>query len=142
MRQLTTSQLKPAEYVRREFVISPPAGTTLEDIQRPDYWAHIAAQLRPWDFIEVRPEDEAFMARLMVRAAERTWARVMVLDVYPLNEETHEGPVDDAFVVGWGGPVQRWRAVRKSDNTVVVKNQATKSDAEAALADYVKALKV
>lgn len=69
---ITTSRITLAEYARNIFVVTPEHGTPFEDILKPSYWLHVAdtvsMRLRPYDRIEVRPEDGSYFAELIVRS--------------------------------------------------------------------------
>ena len=76
---MTPSKLKEASYVRNIFVATPEAGTTLEDVQDPAFWTHVAKQLRISDRIEVIPEDSAFFAELYVQNVRLNTVNVKLL---------------------------------------------------------------
>ena len=65
--------------------ISFISGVTLDEIQVPGFWAHMAAYLRPYDHIEARADDGTWVAYLIVTGCDRTWARVVLDRVVKLR---------------------------------------------------------
>ena len=82
---ISQSKFKQAEFVREVFVISPPAGVGLDDILTREYWTNVAAKLKPMSRIEVMPMDNTFFAELIVTAAGKNWASVVLRDYVDLN---------------------------------------------------------
>ena len=78
-RKLLESQFADADNCRRDVVITPEAGTTLDEMLNPLFWAHVAKKLKAWDRIEVRPADGAWWAELIARVVQPFAVRVHVL---------------------------------------------------------------
>jgi hypothetical protein len=78
-RKLLETQFTDAEYNRRDVVVTPEAGTTLEEMLNPLFWSHVAKGLKEWDRIEVRPTDRTWWAELLVRTVQPFMVRVHVL---------------------------------------------------------------
>jgi len=139
--QLTNGRFQLAEYVRNDFVATPEAGTSHEDLLKPEYWAHVAADLRPGCIIQAIPEDNTYFAEYFVIACARNWAKVSLLRFVELAEAKADIPEEKgAFEVNFGGPVQKWRFIRVADKQVIKSGFATKAEALKEMADYENAL--
>lgn len=123
-----------AEYIRRIFRASPPAGTTVDDILEPAYWVHIAAKLKPdgGDIIEVLPEDKAFYAELLVLSASKIHAKVVPIVAVKLASAVSKKsePTPKGFEISFKGPQRKWSIIRKADKVVVQEKFQNKVDAE------------
>lgn len=128
MAALGENHLKQAEYQRTVYMASPPAGTTVEQMKRPDYWANTGHLFRPGDRIEVLPEDMAFFAEFIVRDAGRLYANVHVLRNVEFDDEVKPIEAGD-YRVQWAGPAHKFRVMRTSDNSVIQTGFSTKGAA-------------
>lgn len=140
--KITKDRFKLAESVRRTHVVTPHHGTTLEEVMKPEYWAHIAAELKAGSHIEVVAEDGSWFAELFVVHAERLWAKMALLRKVDLvATATEVNPADfEEFYVKWSGPVSKFRVHRKKDKEVLRDNFETADAANAWLADHKKAM--
>lgn len=139
-------RFKQAEFVRHIFCATPEAGTTIEQLLKPEYWANISEQLKPGYRIEVMPEDGEFFAELVVRSCDRTSAttmplRVVYLNALPVSVEQPSVDADPEFYVKFRGPHAKWCVMRKSDNTPVIDRIETQELALREMSDYVKSHK-
>lgn len=134
------SRFKVAEYQRTVYVVNPEIGTTVNDMLRPEYWAHVGHQMKPYDRIEVRAEDGSYFAELLVRNAERGWANVTVLSRIELDAKAEPAPVSIDFKVEHAGPHHKWRVMRLSDTTVVKHGFENKTEANQWLGQYIKTI--
>lgn len=138
---ITQNRFEQAEFVRAIHFATPDEGTTPEDVLKPEYWAHVASQLRPGSRIEVVPEDGAWFGEYYVAASSRNWAKVVPLRVVELASKIETPILEGAkHAITWGGQLQKYRIVRLSDKTVIKQGFATKAEAEKGLADYELAL--
>lgn len=131
--KLDPSRFKSAEYERNTHVITIELGTDRETILSPEFWAHIAFKLRPWDKIEARSDDGTFYAEYIVLAAERTWAKVHEIMYVNLTSTdvsmTQAAIQNDEYEVKWRGPHLKHSIIRKSDGAVIAENIQTKDEA-------------
>lgn len=130
-----------AEFARQVFRVTPPAGTTIEEILEPSYWAHVARRLTPYDFIEIVPEDGAFYARLIVVNTGKLFAKVQLIEKIDLNTPTKVTAIMamNLFDTKYAGPTAKWRVIRKADNAVVSKEPfGTQQEAEEWLEKNIK----
>lgn len=141
--QLGPSRLRVAEYVRNLHVADAAEGTKVEDLERPEFWAHVAAKLQPRDRIEVWTDDNAWMAEAVVLAATRTDAVVKVLGAWDLNG--HQVITDRAelgtkgYEVRFRGHFEKWGVIRKADTEVVHTGSATEGAAWSWVRERLKA---
>lgn len=115
---LGNARFKSAEYERTLWVATPEPGVSVKDLLAPEYWAHVGAKLRPWDRIEVRAEDGAYFAELLVLDASRLWAKVQVIHHVELPRVEDTAP-DDPFEVKWRGPQAKFGVIRRADKSVL-----------------------
>lgn len=139
MSKLTASRLKQAEFTRTIWSVEVEQDTPFEEITKPEFWAHVAAKLKPLNRIEVFEESGKYWAELIVLSTGKMEARVAVLRKIDL--QTPAAAVVDLgeHEVNWGGPHQKHRVVRKSDKEVVKDGFGTKEEAQQWLADHLKA---
>ena len=140
-KHLSSKHFKLADSVRTMRAITVEFGTKFEDVLKPEYFAHVAEDLRPWDVIEVRPEDETYFAHLLVRSSGRNWAVVALLDKTDLAPGIEDVQDTPEYKVGWGGPAQKFRVIRLSDNMVVSKEHSDALSAQTWLHEHLKAVK-
>lgn len=141
-RKIRSGQFKGAEFTRIIFSAQPDAGTGVEDLLRPDFWANIAEQLKPGARIEVMPIDGAYFAELLVLSSNRNAAVVVPLRVVDLvaTVAITESGEDPEYSVKFRGP-RKFCVIRNSDGQPVIEDIDTKDLAYRELAEYVKAHK-
>lgn len=142
--KLLPRNFKMEEFMRTRYLAYAAAGTTKEDILRPDYWAHVSGQLRPMSRVEVIIEDCSALYEVIVIKSSRTEAVVKLINEVKLdlsnNDEEHESEASSDYMIKWFGQVDKWGAVRKSDKRKMCSGMSTRGEAEAHMKDYVKAL--
>ncbi len=139
MTKILEKSFSLVDYARQTFVARPATGTTIEDVLDENYWSHVAKKVNPHDIIEVVPEDGSFYAKLLVTSRGGLWVRVAKLECVSLIAApvAAKKPVD-GFEIGWAGPNDKWRVVRKGDKMVVGKNFTSREDADKWLNDHIK----
>lgn len=123
------SRMKLAEYERQEWIANAEFGITPEDLLQPGYWSHMAAQMNVYDHIEVRAEDGAWIAELLVIQVDRNWAKVMIRNIYDLVPADTLPPAVAMHKVEWKGPQHRFCVIRLSDSEIVKGSFQTKDEA-------------
>jgi hypothetical protein len=118
MAKLLEKNLMGADFARQSFRATPPAGTKIDEMLEPEYWAHVARKFTPYDIVEVVPEDGAFYARLFVASTGKLWAKMIKLECVELTAKKPAAMVDK-YEPKYGGPSAKWRAVHKSDGSLV-----------------------
>ena len=73
-----------AEYARLVHHYIASAGTSVEEITRPEFWSSMASLLSPWDRIEAAEESGAWWCELIVLSAGHGDAIVHLLREVPL----------------------------------------------------------
>lgn len=135
---LNQSRFTQADYVRSCWAVTAEAGTKPEDLAKLDYWAHVSSSLKPWDKIEVRAEDGAFYAELLVMQASRNWAKVRLINLVELNEEGPAAEKVEGHIVKWSGPHSKFRVIRESDGAVLHEGAPDKAAAHKWLTDHLR----
>ena len=137
-RKLSGPRMKEESFVRTSYVATPEHGVTVDDLRCPEYWAHVAPQLKPGDLVTVFPEDGTFWAELLILSVSRAAAQVKLLREYALTST--RAPEDGAeYRLKFAGPHAKWRVERVSDDEVV-KDGMTKEEAQKYLDSHVKAM--
>lgn len=130
MAKLLEKNLMGAEFARQSFRVTPPSGTTIEQMLEPEYWAHVAGKFTPYDILEVVPEDGAFYARLLVLNTAKLWAKMHKLEYVELSL-VKKVVAADKYEAKFFGPGAKWRAINKSDGSLVSNDSfQTREDAE------------
>lgn len=140
--KLHPTALKLAEHAMRSFHIILPAGVTVEDMKKPEFWSHVGEKVKPMDRIEAYAEDGSFYAEFMVLDSARLWAKVRLMREVSLVQEV-EGEVEvtaPEFEIKWGGPAKKHGVRRISDGQWVKQDCGTAEEAVSWLNDYKKAL--
>jgi len=134
------TRMKLAENERQDWIVNAELSHTVEDLTNPGYWAHMAAQLQPYDHIEVRAEDGSWIANLIVIQVDRSWAKVMMVSKYDLLD-TEVLPSSVAkHKVEWKGPQHRFAVIRLADQVVVRNGFQTKDEANGWMREHEKVI--
>lgn len=134
--KILKNRLTESEFSRVVWTAVPEANTTLADMVKPEYWAHVAKFLKPGARIEIQPEDNSWFAELYVRAVKDQAAVVHVLravtfDEAPAQGEAQSGPAYFAKFCG----AAKWRVYRAVDNAVMAEKLDTREQADQWIAD-------
>ncbi|MDX1742936.1 MAG: hypothetical protein R3186_05000 [Ruegeria sp.] len=110
------TNLSFAEHAVTRFYHNPKHGVTIQMVENPRYWTHVATKLKAGARIEVLAEDQSYWADLLVLSASRLEARVIVLDHVELNQvEAADEVAGDGLEVAWRGPSAKWGVIRSVD---------------------------
>ena len=135
---LRPSRMSLAEHARRDWVIVAETGTTREDINDPQYFCHMAVQLRPYDRVEVRIDDESFLIEGFILACGRNWAKFKELRFTKLTADDKIEDKSDQFAYKYKGPHLKHCVIRLSDHEVIHEGAESKEAAVAWMKDYEK----
>lgn len=139
------ARMKEASFVRALYVLNADDGAQPEDLQSPEFWAHVASTLKNFDRIEVRAADGTWLAECLVLEVARGWARVHVLQVYRLTAEdvaqTSGALASLEHEVRWRGPAAKWSVIRKADGAILHEGDENRDTANAWLVEHLKAHK-
>jgi hypothetical protein len=139
MSKLLEKSIMSAEFARQMFRVTPPAGTKIEEMLDNDYWAHVARKFTPHDILEVVPEDGAFYARLIVVNCAKLWAKMQKLEYVELGSKKGAVASTDLFEAKFSGHNAKWRAVKKSDGSLLSPDSfQTRDEAEQYIEKYSK----
>lgn len=111
-------RLKLVEHARQELCADIPAGCTMKDVLRPEFWKHYVNALVPGSIIECMCEDGAWEASLRVMFVSETgvetavrWSQTYEAKDRPQESATHE--------IRWISPTKKWAVIHKESNKVV-----------------------
>ncbi len=133
---LVEARMKSAEYFRNDWVVNAEEGTTLEDIQRNEYWAHVAPQMAQFDHVDVRLETGDWVAQLLVVDVGRNWVKVHLMHHFDLTRTAKLATPADRYRIEWKGPQHKHSVIRNSDNEKVQDGFARKEEAQAWLRNH------
>lgn len=119
-----------SEFVGKRYVCKVPADLAFEQVLEPSFWGHVGQMLRPWDRIEVRPEDLSYVAEVIVIESGPLFAKVALVFKTTLEAKTEDVNTLTIEFVGGKHRVRRGPDVMKGDF-------ATKKDAQRWIDDYV-----
>ena len=129
--KLLPARLQAADHYRARYGAIADIGTTMEDLERPEYWAHVAGKLKPLDTIDVFPEDSAWFAELLVISTGTGFAKVKLLRHVSLeDDDVGEGDGSGITEVKWRGPHRKHCVVRLSDDEVLRDGFSVKAEAQ------------
>ena len=127
---LVASRFKFSEYERNIWIANPEPGTPPDAIMDPGYWAHVSAQLRPWDKIEVRYQDDNGSAyvELLVAEVGRGFVRVETLLTKAFGGSAGIDTTSDYRIAFH--PQKHYRIIRTSDGAVIKEDLPSRGSAE------------
>lgn len=134
------ARMQLAEQWRQEWVANAPEGATVEDIVKPEFWALMSSQFKPYDRIEVRADDGSWMAELVVLNCDRTWAKVCLLKEYKLASTEAIQTPNAKYEIKWRGPHHKWSVIRLADDNCIKSECATREEAAFWLKEHDKAM--
>lgn len=137
---LDPARFQSNEYVNTDWTVTVEAGTSLEDVANPAFFANVAARLHPYDHIRVRIDTGEYYAELMVLDCGRAWAKTVVLQKHKLVKDDQDGLVEGAdkdYEVKLQGPHKKWCVIRRSDKEIIKEGCVSKQDANLWLSNYV-----
>ncbi len=140
VRKLHQNRFSMAESARRVWTATPEEGTPFEDLLRRDHWTHIAASLRPGDFIEVTPDEMNYFAWFKVLDAGQNWANVVLLFKKDFDNQDNLNILQEQYKVQYRGPHHRYCIIRLSDEDVVHVGCQTQAEGNRYIADHWKEL--
>lgn len=140
---LNPSRFSLDETANQNWSLTVEAGTTLDDVLRPDFLANVSKQMRPYDRIRVRIDTGEWYAELLVLTCGRAWAKLVTIFKIDLAEnslEELEGGVLDQYFIKFNGPHLKYCVIRKSDKEPIKEGCGTKAEAQSWLSNYMLAI--
>jgi hypothetical protein len=143
VQQIQPNRIRNGDFVRTVYTATAMEGNESDDLLRPDYWAHYAANFKPWDRIEVVANDGTWWAELVVLESGRNWTKMHMMRKISLTtadvaQSQAAKPIE--YVVLHRGPHCKWSVRRASDNQVVFENGETRDAAETWLKNHMVSL--
>lgn len=148
--QLDAGRFALAEQQRNVYQIIVEPDVTRAQMLRPEFLAHVAAKVRPYDKLEIIKDDGTLYAEAVVLQCDRTWARIHItawtdlgvkdVALTQADQQAIEAAVaksSETYRVEFKGPKKLWCVIRTADSAYVREGEANKSDAHAWLAQYV-----
>lgn len=133
---LNPQRMELAEQWCQHWVVNAEEGTTVSDVMDPQYWAHMAARMQPYDHIEVRLETGEWLLQLLALSVGRNYVQVHLLQKYDLQLVDSELPAAQKHRVEWKGPQRKWVVTRIADSQVIQEGLADKAAAHGWLANH------
>jgi hypothetical protein len=124
---LNPQRMELSEQWRQDWVVNAEEGTSVTDVLDPQYWAHMAARMQPYDHIEVRLETGEWLMQLLVLSVGRNYVQVHLLQKYELQAAESDMPSAQRHRVEWKGPQRKWVVTRISDSQVIQEGLADKA---------------
>jgi hypothetical protein len=136
------SRLQLSRHVQNPWVYIVEADVPYEAVLKPDYWKQCATKFVPYDPMEVRREDGAWIGWLRVIDHGANWVKVveerppLMLDEHPSDRAV---PID-GHTVKWNGPYDKWAIIRDYDKAKIQAGFLHRADALVWLQGHLKAL--
>jgi hypothetical protein len=129
-----------AEYGRQDWVVTVEEGTTLDQVLEPGFWSMVSVKFKAYDHIEVRSEDGAWFAQLIVLDCSRNWARVYKTAYHALTTKdvSISQTEQPKFYTKFKGPILKWCVIRTSDNEIISKEHINADVARESMVNYEK----
>ena len=132
-----------SQHTNMNWTATVPAGTTLEDVLNPSYFANVASKITIYDRIQVRVDTGEWYAELLVVSCGRVWAKlvpIVKLDLTSKDDDQLDGEAFEKFIVQYRGPHLKFCVIRKEDSEPIKEHLQTKVEANTWLAAHVLAL--
>jgi hypothetical protein len=118
-----------AEHTRAIYFVTVEESIKPEDVLQPDFWRHVASQLKPYDEIIVATDSCEWRMELLIADVWHCGARVVELGRTDMTgQEELDQSVGDDLRVKWRGPVNKWCVVR-TDGVILRANLPDKNSA-------------
>lgn len=140
MHTLRLGQFRLAEQVQQRFYCTPEAGTTMAEMQAPEFWAHVAQIVSPGAEIVAVPEDLSSYSRFFVVTKGPAALVVKLLEHVSLQGAGVEDDTDD-YEIRFEGSIAKHRVYRKSDGQMMVEGISRKAEAQQWIVNHVAGLR-
>lgn len=110
-KKLLHGSIQGGDFVRTVWCITPDAGTTIEDIMNPEFYAHVVRSIKIGDKLEAIPDDSVWYAELLVMDIGPGFAKVALLRHVELEAID---PRDElaGMTIEFAGRKQKYRVLR------------------------------
>ena len=137
---LSPTRFQGSDFARTLHVATVEENIGRDDLLLPEFWSNVAPRVRPWDRIEVRPDDGSFFAEYLVLSCGRVWVKVHELSYTDLSVKEvslSEAEEQDGYKVRWMGPHKKFTVVRLSDKATM-KDGMEKDEATQWMSEHIK----
>lgn len=141
----TSLGTRTAEYNRDYWHIVVDPDVSIDDVMRPNFWAHHVASLKPMDLIDVVSVDMTMDLTLRVISKGIGYVEMRPLRVFldesrsnqveGQEDESDKSPVPDGYLVNFA-PSHRWRVLTNDPREIVSKGHMTEKEAIAAAVEH------
>ena len=129
VRKLNEVDFSLTESVQMFITVTPPVGTTREDMLTPSFWTHVARRMKPMSEVRAMPRDGNWYGVYLVIYADQSHARVKELSFHDLDSVADPSVEADQYFVKFISPPVRYGVIRKSDNHVMKDRFQTRESA-------------
>lgn len=133
---LNPQRIGLAESMRQDWVVNANEGTEVSDVLEPAYWSHVAAQMQPYDRVDVRLETGEWLLELIVMSVGRNWAQMHLCAKHDLQPITDTLPGAIKHKVEWKGPQRKFAVIRTADSACIHDGFASRDEANAYLSNH------
>lgn len=132
-----SSEFRLAEHTRLIYTLNTFDKCSEAELLEPDFYAEIAAKLKPFYKVEIRGSDNSFYAEVLVLQAEKEAVKVKLMQYYDfsVDDEKKDESKESGYLISHKG-ANKWCVIRNSDSRAVVKGIETEQDAYSALNEY------
>lgn len=136
-RKLRSDAIELAETAVQNWFATAEAGTTIEEVLLPEYWAHIAPRLMPNARITVLDDGDKWMVDLFVRSVSVNGASVVLLNKYDnlVPAKSAAAPARAELWVKYRGRYPKYCVMRK-DGSVLESGFETQEAAAGFIASF------
>lgn len=120
------NNLQDQEYNTRIWDGAVKAGTTVQDILKPEFWVHVAHLLRPMQEIRIVSEDLKWYARLLVGnvvtgqiSGQIPQASVLLLQYVDFSKSKTVQPKSSDYAIEWKSPEAKHCIINKSTGEIL-----------------------
>jgi len=143
----TSLGTRTAEYNRDYWHIVVDPDVSINDIMRPNFWAHHVSSLKPMDLVDIVSADMTIDMQLRVIAKGIGYVEMRPLRVF-IDESRSDAAGEDAdngerdtipegYLVNFA-PSHRWRVLTADPREIVSKNHMTEKEAIAAAVGHAR----
>lgn len=140
-----TARIQLAEEARQRYRQTIDAGVSVEAALDRAMWVHVAKQLRSGDILELRADDSAWYAEVLVSDVKitdtgvhiPTFALLWNTELATAKKSAADAP--DSYTAKFNGPADRYVVIRNSDKMKVAKGLPTQDAADARVAELIAA---
>src|SRR4051812_49287367 len=107
---ISPTLVRQAEHMRTFRFVEVPPAVPIDNLMRPDYWAHCAQMFKPRDRVEAHAQDGSWFAELLVMKVNKHEVYMVPLNIVDLTRASFvpteaQGPKEEGdYVVTYGGP--------------------------------------